>query len=123
MMRWIIFLMIICCMAPGCRREDRVPDDVISQEKMGKIFIELAMAEAFVENYLPKDSSVVKDSLIQIEMDKILAIHKVDEKKFVASYNFYKSHPTLFKQLADSAYSSTQKLRDSASLRRMPVKL
>lgn len=123
MIRLVIFSMIISFAALSCRREDSVPDDIISQEKMGKIFIELAMAEAFVENFSPKDSTVVKDSLIQIEMDKILAIHKVDEKKFIASYNFYKSHPTLFKQLADSAYSKTQKLRDSASLKRMPVKL
>src|SRR5690349_16331836 len=115
MMRLIISLIVICSVAIGCRREERVPDDIISQEKMGKIFIDLAMAEAFVENFSPKDSAIVKDSLIQIEMDKILAIYKVDEKQFVASYNFYKTHPTLFKELADSAYSKTQKMRDSSS--------
>ncbi|WP_336516886.1 DUF4296 domain-containing protein [Pollutibacter soli] len=118
-----ISLIIIFSLAASCRREERVPDDVISQEKMGQIFIDLAMAEAFVENFSPKDSTVAKDSLIQIEMDKILAIHKVDQTQFEASYNFYKLHPTLFKQLADSAYSKTQKSRDTSLLRRIPVKL
>lgn len=122
-MRLLIFLFLILVTVAACTRKDRPPADVLSPDEMGQVLIDLSQAEAFVENFHSRDSSNVKDSLITVEMDKILSLHKTDDAKFTKSYKYYKSHPALFKILIDSAYSRVQRFRDSSEFKRPAVRL
>lgn len=101
---WALLLIIY-----SCSNVNRVPSDVIPREKMGVILFELALAEGYLENYPFKDTTVNRDSMLTVELDKVLAIHKVSQKEFRDSYKFYKSHPQIFKVMTDTVYYRAQR--------------
>jgi hypothetical protein len=101
---WALLLIIYSCSNVG-----KVPSEVIQQEKMGVILFELALAEGYLENYPFRDTTVNRDSMLTIELDKVLAIHKVSQKEFRDSYKFYKSHPQIFKVMTDTVYNRVQR--------------
>lgn len=97
----------------SCNNSDKIPDNVIDQEKMGIIIYDITMAEGNIEVNSFKDTTLNKDSMLLIEMDKVLAIHKVSQKDFTDSYQFYKSHPEIFKVVTDTLFDRTQRSRDN----------
>jgi Domain of unknown function (DUF4296) len=93
----------------ACSKGKKVPSDIIGQEKMGVILFELAMAEGYLESFPFRDSTVNRDSMVTVEMDKVLAIHRVSQKEFRDSYKFYKSRPEIFKIITDTVYYRAQR--------------
>jgi hypothetical protein len=104
----------------ACNSVESIPSGVIKQEKMGTILFELGMAEGYLENYRFKDSTVNKDSLVTIEMDKVLAVHKVSQQEFLFSYKYYKAHPDIFKAMTDTVYFRTQRSQEKMYGKRLP---
>lgn len=110
-MKWkalssLCFLLILVY---ACNNGKKVPAGVIGQEKMGVILFELAMAEGYLENYPFRDTTVNRDSMVKVEMDKVLAIHHVSQQEFRDSYKFYKSRPEIFKVMTDTVYYRAQR--------------
>jgi hypothetical protein len=93
----------------SCNKVSKVPDDIIGQEKMGTILFEIAMSEGYLENYIFRDTTVNRDSFLTIELDKVLAVHKVSQKEFLEAYKFYKSSPEIFKAMTDTIYDRSQR--------------
>lgn len=110
-MRWRVLSCscVLLLMVYACSNGKKVPSDVIGQEKMGVILFELAMAESYLENYPFRDTTVNRDSMVKVEMDKVLAIHKVSQKEFRESYKFYKSRPEIYKVMTDTVYQRAQR--------------
>lgn len=100
---WVILLMI------SCSQVNKVPDNIIKQDKMGTILFEIAMSEGYLENYTFKDTTANRDSFLTNELDKVLAIHKVSQKEFLEAYTFYKSNPEIFKAITDTVYNRAQR--------------
>lgn len=105
----------------ACTNTNKIPSDVIPPEVMSDVLFDLSLAEGFVENFHSKDSSWVKDSILIIEVDKLLAIRKLTQEQFRASYDFYKLHPPLFKRVIDTAYDRSQRNRSKTFSRPVPV--
>ncbi|MGL6266778.1 MAG: DUF4296 domain-containing protein [Chitinophagaceae bacterium] len=105
----VTFFLFILLLEFSCSKVRKVPDDVIGQEKMGKILFEIALSEGYLENYTFKDTTANRDSFLTVELDKVLAIHKVSQKEFLEAYKFYKSSPELFKVLTDTVYNRSQR--------------
>lgn len=93
----------------SCSRSRSIPSDVLGKEEMGRVLFDIGMAEGHVEVYLYRDSSKNKDSLLRTELDRVLAIHGVDREEFLRSYRFYKSRPTLFKEVVDTLQARSQR--------------
>jgi hypothetical protein len=104
----------------ACNSVESIPAGVINQEKMGVILFELGMAEGYLENYRFKDTTVNKDSLVTIEMDKVLAVHKVSQQEFLFSYKYYKAHPDIFKVMTDTVYFRSQRSQEKMYGKRLP---
>jgi hypothetical protein len=102
-------LCLLLILVYACSNGEKVPTGVISQEKMGVILFELAMAEGYLENYPFRDTTVNRDSMVKVEMDKVLAIHHISQQEFRDSYKFYKSRPEIFKVMTDSVYYRAQR--------------
>ena len=102
------FLMVILLMM-SCSQVNKVPDNIIKQDKMGTILFEIAMSEGYLENYTFKDTTANRDSFLTNELDKVLAIHKVSQKEFLEAYTFYKSNPEIFKAITDTVYNRAQR--------------
>jgi len=102
------FLMVILLMM-SCSQVNKVPDNIIKQDKMGTILFEIAVSEGYLENYTFKDTTANRDSFLTSELDKVLAIHKVSQKEFLEAYTFYKSNPEIFKAITDTVYNRAQR--------------
>lgn len=94
--------------------------DVIEKNRMANILYDIALAEAFVETYQLKDSSLNKDSALQKEIDLVLKFHGVEPQRFSKSYQFYQQHPQDFKILIDTANSRAIRNRENSYSRRKP---
>lgn len=94
--------------------------DVIGKDKMANILYDIAVAEAFVETYQLKDSSLNKDSALQKEIDLVLKYHGVEPMRFSKSYQFYQQHPKDFRILVDTANARAIRNRENSYSRRKP---
>ena len=102
---FLLFLLLF----NSCSKVNKVPAEIIGQEKMGTILFEIAMSEGYLENYTFRDTTVNRDSFLTLELDKVLAIHKVSQKEFLEAYSYYKSNPVIFKAITDTVYNRTQR--------------
>jgi hypothetical protein len=107
---WLVI--ILSGMAFSCSRSGRVPSDIIGREKMGAILFDIGMAEGHLESFYFRDSTANRDSLLRRELDKVLAIHHVSQSEFRRSYDFYKTHPAIFKVMTDSLQAQSQRSQD-----------
>jgi len=94
--------------------------EVIGKDRMANILYDIALAEAFVETYQLKDSSLNKDSALQKEIDLVLKYHGVAPLRFSKSYQFYQQHPKDFKTLIDTANARAIRNRENSYSRRKP---
>ena len=94
--------------------------EVIGKDRMANILYDIALAEAFVETYQLKDSSLNKDSALQKEIDLVLKYHGVEPLRFSKSYQFYRHHPKDFKILIDTANARATRNRENSYSRRKP---
>jgi hypothetical protein len=76
---------------------------------MSAILFDISMAEGHVENAYFRDSAKSRDSILKIELDRVLLIHNVSQSNFLSSYQFYKSRPHLYKTMVDTLQARTQR--------------
>lgn len=101
MIRYI--LLFVCLVFISCSNDNDKSGVIIEKDKMTEVIRDITLAETYVDLYLKKDTLVNKDTLLKREIEKVLAIHKIDVKTFSASYRYYKNQPDLFKVVVDSA--------------------
>jgi hypothetical protein len=104
-----LFIGLFLAHASSCSRSRRIPADVIGKEEMGRLLFDIGMAEGHTEVYLYRDSAKSKDSLLRTELDRVLAIHGIGQEEFLRSYRFYKSRPSLFKEVVDTLQARSQR--------------
>ena len=100
-MRFFLFIILII-LSFGCIRNNKVPKDVIPQNQMRKIMWDLMRADAYVTDFIMKDS--IRDKKVESAKlyEKIFEIHATTQETFKKSLAFYQSRPDLFKVVSDS---------------------
>jgi hypothetical protein len=93
----------------SCSRSARIPAGIVEQAKMSAILFDISMAEGHAENAYFRDSAKSRDSILKVELDRVLAIHRVSQFDFLKSYRFYKSKPHLYKVMVDSLQARSQR--------------
>ncbi len=101
--------LFVTCLLSACSRSSSIPSDVLDQERMSAILFDISMAEGHVENAYFRDSAKSRDSILKIELDRVLLIHNVSQSNFLSSYQFYKSRPHLYKMMVDTLQARTQR--------------
>ena len=104
----LIVTMFISAML-SCSRSKHIPSEVLDQERMSELLFDISMAEGHVENAYFRDSAKSRDSILKVELDRVLKIHGVKQAEFLASYRFYKSRPHLYKVMVDSLQARNQR--------------
>ncbi len=107
-----LFMLLTALLFSSCSSKNKVPSGIIQPDEMGTMLFEVTMAEEFVNGYVAKDSSRNREAEIQKEYQKILLLHEVSEKKFKDSYDFYRSHPGIFRTMIESLDAKAQKKRN-----------
>jgi len=93
----------------GCIRDNKIPKDVIPQNQMRKIMWDLMRADAYVTDFVMKDSTRDKKAESAKLYEKIFDIHATTQEAFKKSLAFYQSRPDLFKVISDSLRSDEKK--------------
>ena len=83
-------------------RDNKVPKDVIPQNQMRKIMWDLMRADAYVTDFIMKDSTRDKKAESAKLYEEIFDIHSTTREIFKKSLVFYQSRPDLFKSISDS---------------------
>ena len=100
-MKFFLFIILII-LSFGCIRNNKVPKDVIPQNQMRKIMWDLMRADAYVTDFIMKDSIRDKKAESAKLYEKIFEIHATTQETFKKSLAFYQSRPDLFKVVSDS---------------------
>jgi|SRR5436190_23981593 len=100
-MRFFLFILLII-LNFGCIRGNKIPKEVIPQNQMHKIMWDLMRADAYVIDFVMKDSTRNKKEESAKLYEKIFDIHATTRETFKKSLAFYQSRPDLFKEISDS---------------------
>ena len=100
-MRFFLFIILIISNL-ACVRGNKIPKDVIPQNQMRKVMWDLMRADAYVTDFIMKDSSRDKKAESAKLYEKVFDIHFTTRETFKKSLAFYQSRPDLFKAISDS---------------------
>ncbi len=106
----------------SCSQTTSRSGSVIDEDKMANIMYDVLLAESFVESYLMKDTTLNKDSLLKVEMDKVMKVYGITSSNFTESYLFYKAHPLQLEKVLDSAHERAVRGRTDVFIRRRTLK-
>jgi Domain of unknown function (DUF4296) len=93
----------------SCGDKSGVSSGIIKPAKMQKVLFDVLRAEAFVFDFVKKDSVKNLEAESVKLQQQIFAVHKVTKEEFYKSYDFYKTHPDLMQPLLDSMISKATK--------------
>ena len=95
----------------GCNNADKIPRNVLSQEKMRALLQDMMKADQFLSDYLLNTDTSKKREPESIKLyNQVFAIHQVEPDKFYESLNFYRQHPSLLKDVFDSISKKVERL-------------
>ena len=96
------FLFIIITLNFACIKGNKIHKDVIPQNQMRKIMWDLMRADAYVTDFVMKDSTRNQKEESTKLYERIFDIHATTLETFKKSLVFYQSRPDLFKAISDS---------------------
>ncbi len=107
-MRSRLFISFMIFLFVSCKSKNRIPSDVLAQNKMQVVLWDVMRADQFLADYvLSKDSSIDKINESLKYYEEIFALHKISKEQFQKSFSFYKDHPDLLKVIMDSISHSS----------------
>ena len=108
-MRIILSLLIIFSIS-SCIHDNKIPNGIIPQDEMRKMMWDMMRADAYVADFVMKDSTLDKKNESIILYEKIFTIHATTKEAFQKSIAFYESRPDLLKTITDSLRSDERKI-------------
>lgn len=87
----ICFFFFACSKSP----ETKIPDTVLSKEKMAEVMLDIQLYESSMSISLFKEENV----LLEIPKTNILKKHGLSKNQFDESFEFYSQHPEMFSEV------------------------
>jgi len=116
-MRFFLFI-ILSIITFGCIQDKKIPKNILSQNEMRKIMWDLLRADAYVANFIMRDSTKNQKDESAVLYEKIFDIHSTTREIFKKSLEFYESRPDLFKAISDSLRSDERKAQEPQELKK-----
>jgi len=102
-MRKSLLIVLAGILMASCSSKEKIPRDLIAQDKMRAILWDMMRADQFLTDYvLNRDTSLDKSAERLRYYSRIFSIHKISREKFQHSFSYYQAHPPLFKMIMDS---------------------
>ncbi|MCO6375312.1 uncharacterized protein DUF4296 [Roseivirga pacifica] len=99
-----VFLLAVAFLLFSCEKEEEIPADILSEEKMVETLIEVRILEGQVVNLtLPLDSAETLYGILEAELFQEL---DVDSIAYMKSYEYYMTHPAKFERIAEIVIDS-----------------
>ena len=118
MRTFLIFILVISVV--GCINDKKVPGDIIQQDKMRQLMWDLMRADAYVSDFVMKDSTKNQKTESIILYEQIFQMHSTTREEFKKSLSFYESRPDLLKPITDSLRAEEKKILEKQNEARNP---
>lgn len=114
---FVLYAFVLSC-------SNKVGDEkqILNQDQMANVLYDVLLAESYVESYLMLDTTLNKDSLLKVEMDKVLKVYGISSSTFSKSYLYYKAHPLQLETVLDSANERAVRGRTDIFIKRRTTK-
>jgi hypothetical protein len=87
----------------GCNKKNKIPPDILPQEKMQVVLRDMMRTDKFLDDYVfSRDSSLNKDSIRIAYYSQVFARYNITKRSFKESFYYYKEHPAQLKIVLDS---------------------
>ena len=116
----ILLLFILTIFFSACARNNKIPKGIIAQNEMRKLMWDLMRADAYVSEFIMKDSTRDKKAESIILYEQIFHLHSTTEEVFKSSLAFYQSRPDLLKAITDSLRSDEKKVQEYQNYDKKP---
>lgn len=93
----------------GCINKNKIPGNVLPQDQMRNVMWDLMRADQFVDNFILKDSLLLRKSERIKLYEQVFQMHGTNRDKFKQSLDFYQSRPDLLKVITDSLRNNERK--------------
>jgi hypothetical protein len=100
-MKTIAFAVLVLFLA-SCSGKSGMPKDVLPREKMEEVLGAMVSAGEFLDGYVLKKDSVDKLAASSAVYSQVFQVYHVTKEEFDRSYEYYKEHPVLMKEVMDS---------------------
>ncbi|MEO8583374.1 MAG: DUF4296 domain-containing protein [Flavitalea sp.] len=107
-----IFFLCLVVLAFSCTDNNKIPSDIIPQQKMQKLLWDMVQADRF-NNYFVitvLDSSKIDSAVFRL-YDEVFQLHHTNKEEFLRSYKFYEGRPDLAKIMFDSIALKSERRR------------
>jgi len=119
MRSFVLIILIISTF--GCIRDNKIPEGIIQQNEMRKIMWDFMRADAYVADFIMKDSTRDRKAESTILYEKIFDIHSTTQEAFKKSLAFYQRRPDLLKAITDSLRSDEKKVQQYQDLKKPQI--
>lgn len=89
------------CWLASCSHQKRIPHGIMPPEQMGGILVDMQLASAYNDAYIPDTAQKVRDRELRLKTlyAQVLELHHTDHRAFMDSYRFYEDHPDLMQKI------------------------
>lgn len=102
-MRKVIAAIIVPVLLFACGGNNKKADDsILKKEKMQAVLWDVLRADAFVFQFIIKDTLKKPEAEMAKMQQQIFAVHKTTRDIFYKSLGYYKQHPDIFQPMLDS---------------------
>ena len=108
----IFSFIILTIFLTGCTRTNKIPDGVLAQNEMRKLMWDMMRADAYVADFIMKDSTRNHKAESAALYKQIFTIHSTTEDIFRKSLAFYQGRPDLLKAITDSLKIDEKKVQE-----------
>ena len=108
----IFLFFILKIFFSACVRNNKIPKGIIAQNEMRKLMWDLMRADAYIADFVMKDSSRDQKAESAKLYEQVFTIHSTSEDVFKRSLAFYQSRPDLLKVITDSLRSDEKKAQE-----------
>ena len=86
----------------SCGNNNKLPKNVLPQDKMREVLWDMMNAGQYVSSYVLTKDSIDKIGESTKVYGQVLQLHAVSKEEFERSYAYYRDHPDLMKVILDS---------------------
>lgn len=105
----VFFVIASLAFCWGCGHRNSIPGNILPPDQMRKIIWDMMRTDAYVSDFLAKDSSKNLSAESIRLYEEVFKLHHTNGDAFRKSLAFYQVHPDLFKVITDSLRSDEKK--------------
>lgn len=97
------FFIVFVTLIAACSSRGNVPKGILPKEKMEDVMWDMLRADEFVKEYMLARDSSLRDTAEYIRMyERVFRLNKTNREQYAGSFEYYRNHPTLMKEILDS---------------------